>query len=74
MTNKEIKLAKANGCINGFYDKEVGKLIRKRYTESEELAMLRHHAMDPVKYADEWEAYNSFVESCKAQAKAELGI
>lgn len=74
MTNKEIKLAKANNCISDFYDKEVGKLIRRRYTESEELAMLRHHALDSERYADEWAKYNAYVETCKEKVKEELGL
>ena len=74
MDKKEIKLAKANGCINDFYDKEVGKLIRKRYTESEELAMLRHHALDSERYADEWARYNAYVEECKRSVKTTLEL
>ena len=74
MTKKEIKLARANGCLDKIYDREVNLAIRKRYSESEEMAMIRHHALDPVRYADEWEEYNSYVESCKLQVKEVLGI
>ena len=74
MTKKEIKLAKANGCINDFYSKEVGKLIRKRYTESEELAMLRHQTIDSERYASEWAEYNAYVEECKRSVKVALEL
>lgn len=74
MTEREIKLAKANNIVDKLYSKEVNRLIRKRYSESEEMAMIRHHALDTEKYSAEWEEYNSYVESCKLQAKATLGI
>ena len=74
MDKKEIKLARANDCLDKIYDREVNLAIRKKYSESEEMAMIRHHALDPIKYADEWEEYNSYVESCKLQVKSTLGI
>lgn len=74
MTEREIKLARVNNIVDKLYSKEVNRLIRKKYSDSEEMAMIRHHALDPVGYADEWEEYNSYVESCKLQVKALLGI
>lgn len=47
----------------------VGK-IRCRYTLNEELAILRQRDEKP----DEFAEYHAYVEECKAEAKAELGI
>lgn len=67
--DNEIKLARANGVLDKLYGQKVNELVRKRYTESEELAILRHKLNGDE---TEWEEYNAFVEGCKAQAKAEL--
>lgn len=48
------------------YKDLVVKLIRKKYSADDELAILRQRDTKP----DEFSAYNDFVESCKSQAKA----
>lgn len=74
MDKKEIKLAKANGTLDKIYGQKVNQLIRARYSESEELAILRHKMSSSKAHSEEWSQFNSFVEECKAQAKEEMGI
>lgn len=52
------------------YEAVIVRKIRERYTVSQELAILRQRDTKPEEFA----AYNAYVESCKAAAKAELGI
>ena len=47
------------------YKDLVEKLIRQKYSVSDELALLRQQLDKP----NEYESYYSFVEECKAQAK-----
>lgn len=63
------------------YDERVSQLVRERYTESEEFAIQRKaiNAAFSSTTADnasvaiqEFEEYNSFVESCKEKAAADL--
>lgn len=63
---KFFKLAKANKesrpkTFEGFYGDKVNKLIRKKYTISAELAILRQRDSKP----EEFEVYNAYVEECK---------
>lgn len=60
------------------YDKMVAKLVRERYTESEEFAIQRkaiNEAFSPSTISadslamQEYQEYNSFVEECKQKAK-----
>lgn len=48
------------------YDEAVNSEIRKRYTVSQELAILRQRYDKPLEY----EAYYSYCEQCKAFVKA----
>lgn len=50
------------------YGNQVNDLIRRRYSLSEELAILRQKDEKP----DEYRAYFAFCEECKANAKLEL--
>lgn len=52
------------------YEAVIVRKIRERYTANQELAILRQRDTKPEEFA----AYNTYVESCKAAAKAELGI
>ena len=52
------------------YENLIIKKIRKRYTVNQELAILRQREEKPAEFKE----YNSFVENCKAEAKAELGL
>lgn len=47
------------------YGAEIEKRIRKRYSLSQELAILRQRDTKP----EEFEAYNTFAEECKAEVK-----
>ena len=46
------------------YGETVNELIRRKYTVSEELAILRQRGTK----AEEFEAYNAYAESCKEEA------
>lgn len=50
------------------YGNQVNDLIRRRYSLSEELAILRQKDEKP----DEYRTYFAFCEECKAKAKAEM--
>lgn len=50
------------------YGNRVNDLIRRRYSLSEELAILRQKDEKP----DEYRAYFAYCEECKAKAKAEV--
>ena len=56
-----------NGWSNITYEQLVNKLVRERYSDSAEFAILRK-AMSNV--TDEFLIYNAYVEECKLQAKA----
>lgn len=56
------------------YPEVANAIIRSEYTESDEMAIHRHHGNDPEEYAEEWQEYNDFCESAKALAKSWLGI
>lgn len=62
------KLAKKNNAVAAVYENEVIKLIRKRYTINQELAILRQRDTKP----DEFEEYNTFVEECKKTVKRDI--
>jgi hypothetical protein len=49
------------------YEQLVNKLVRERYTESEEFAILRKALNEKT---NEFYIYNAYVEECKTQAKA----
>jgi len=56
------------------YIARVKQLVREKYSDADtELAILRKHSAG-IDVNGEFEAYNEYVESCKAQAKAELVI
>lgn len=50
------------------YSALVSKLIREKYSVDDEMAILRQRDTKP----EEWEAYNTFCEDCKAKAKGEI--
>lgn len=50
------------------YKTTIDKLIRQRYSVSDEIAILRQRASKSDEYAE----YNAYCEECKAQAKSEL--
>lgn len=52
------------------YEELVVQKIRLRYSIDDELAILRQRDSKPTEFAE----YNSYCESCKAEARAELGL
>lgn len=52
------------------YKNRIVELIREKYSIDDELSIQRQRYTKP----EEFEAYNAFVESCKIQAREELGI
>ena len=56
------------------YPEVTNAIIRSKYSESDEMAIHRHHGNDPEEYSEEWQEYNDFCESAKALAKEWLGI
>ena len=65
MTKTQRLLAKANGVLDKEYGALVNRLLRERYSLSEELAILRRREEDPDAFAE----YNRFAEACKAKAR-----
>ena len=56
------------------YPEVTNAIIRSKFSESDEMAIHRHHGNNPEEYAEEWQEYNDFCESAKALAKNWLGI
>ena len=50
------------------YSERVNALIRERYSDSEELSILRQRDEKPTEFAE----YYTYCEDCKKRAKAEL--
>ena len=50
------------------YSERVNALIRERYSDSEELSILRQRDEKPTEFAE----YYEYCEDCKSRAKAEL--
>ena len=57
-------------AFDQFYEYMIVDKIRKRYNLNAELAILRQRDEKP----DEFQKYHDFVEQCKAEVKAELGM
>jgi hypothetical protein len=72
---KFLNLAKKNKTVDAaswtqLYESEVARRIRARYDVNQELAILRQRDTKP----DEFAAYNTYVEECKAAVKQEMGV
>lgn len=75
MNALRLKLAKKNREVNPasweeLYENLIIRKIRKRYSVNQELAILRQRDTKP----DEFATYNEYVEQCKADVKAEMGL
>lgn len=68
MTKTQKLLSRANATEEKEYGARVNRLLRQKYSLSEELAILRRREDDPAAFA----AYNAFAEACKQKAKAEF--
>lgn len=62
---KDIKITENAYLKNITYEQYIVYLIRKRYTQNDEFAILRQKDTKPDEYAE----YDSYCEQCKAQAK-----
>ena len=72
---KYLRLAKKNRETNPesfeqLYNYMVEQEIRKRYTVSQELAILRQQFRKPVEFAE----YDAYVEQCKINVKQALDM
>lgn len=70
-----LKLAQKNREVNPasweqLYETEIIRKVRERYSLNQELAILRQRDTKPAEFAK----YNDYVEQCKTEVKAELGI
>lgn len=70
MTETQKRMAERNGTLSKVYGDLVNQKIRRQYTISEEIALLRQRDEKQEEFA----VYNAYVEKCKAEAKAEIGI
>ena len=70
MNSIEKRLSRLNGTVENDYTEYVDRLIRRKYSVSAELAILRQRDTKPEEFAE----YNAYAEECKAKARAELGI
>ena len=68
MKDIERKLYEANSVLDDMYAQRVVELVRVRYDINSELAILRQRTSKKA----EFNAYNEYVEQCKAQARAEI--
>lgn len=68
VTAETVAAEKAAADTRAAYERRVNDLIRERYSESAEFALLRQQTAK----ADEFAAYTAYAEECKARAKAEL--
>lgn len=66
LTEADIEAEHAAAETEAAYEAEVERLIRRRYSVSAELAILRQRDTKPQEFA----AYNAYAEECKTQARA----
>lgn len=69
MENQHYLLMQKCGAADAYYGDLVNRLVRERYSLSEELSLLRRRDEAPEAFA----AYSSFVESCKRTARERIG-
>lgn len=62
---KDIKIAENTYLKNITYEQYIVYLIRKRYTQNDEFAILRQKDTKPNEYVE----YNNYCEQCKTEAK-----
>ena len=70
MNGIEKRLSRLNGTVESDYIDYVDRLIRRKYSVSAELAILRQRDTKPNEFAE----YNAYAEECKARAKRDFGI
>ena len=70
MNSIEKRLSRLNGTVKTDYTEYVDRLIRRKYSVSAELAILRQRDTKPEEFAE----YNAYAEECKARAKRDFGL
>lgn len=65
-SKEQVKLAVLNGTTEEIKGDMVNSAVRRRYSLSEELAILRQRYEKPEEFA----AFNTYVENCKVEARA----
>ena len=70
MTELKKRLLEKNGMMREVYVQRLVKRIHERYSIDDEIDILMERDTHPEKVAE----HNAFVEQCKAEVKAELGI
>lgn len=68
LTAKGKRVAERNNILDKLYAQKVNRLIRERYSDADEFAILRQANEKP----EEWAEYNAFCEECKKKAKEEM--
>lgn len=68
ITREEYKLAEMNGTVGRLYGDVVNSYVRTRYSIDEEISVMRQKEEKTAEFAE----YYTFVEQCKAKAKAEF--
>ena len=69
MKDQKLLLMQKCGEESAYYGDLVNRLIRERYSLSEELSLLRRREECP----EEFLAYTEYAEACKRKAKEKLG-
>lgn len=70
ITKEMVECAQLNGTLDKIYGQEVNRLIRQKYTASEEMAIYRHKLNGTG--AGEFAEFNAYCENCKIQATATI--
>ena len=70
LTKEIIEMAELNGTLDAIYGQEVNRLIRLRYSQSEENAIYRHKLNGSGD--EEFATFNAYCEECKIAAKENI--
>ena len=70
LTKEMIELAEKSGTLDKIYGQEVNRLIRLRYSQSEENAIYRHKLNGSGN--DEFAAFDAYCEECKRTVAATI--
>ena len=68
ITEKMVKHAEKNGVLDKVYGQEVNRLVRLKYSSSEEFALM--WAAQNGEKADEVAAFKAYRDECKKEARA----
>ena len=68
MTEVEMELVRRNNVLDMVYAQTVERLIRRRYSLSDELSLGRQQSRKPEEFAK----YDAYCEECKQQARLKV--